>query len=186
MPWRPAAGGRADAGGADPRVCSSPAALLDYLRSCVAFEEDERGNIVKKIAGYHQFRAVRKARASVHRRDQAAERGDAATGKGGVVWHTQGSGKSLTMLMLAGTLVRAAGDGQPDDRDGHRPQRPGRPALRHLRDGPRTAAAGPGAGGQPRAPEGSCSTAPAAAWCSRRSTSSPRRTARSASGRTSS
>ncbi len=75
----------------------------------MAFEEDERGNIVKKIAGYHQFRAVRKARAKVIGAIKTPDRkDDEAAGKGGVVWHTQGSGKSLTMLMLAGTLVRAA------------------------------------------------------------------------------
>ncbi|WP_034195636.1 DEAD/DEAH box helicase family protein, partial [Burkholderia cenocepacia] len=68
-----------------------------------------QGNIVKKVAGYHQFRAVRKARASVISAIKTSARSDDVTaGKGGVVWHTQGSGKSLTMLMLAGTLVRAA------------------------------------------------------------------------------
>ena len=102
MPWRPLA----DEGGAPTlealiRGLFEPRALLDYLRSCVTFEEDERGDVIKKVAGYHQFRAVRKARASVlvHLKPD----GD---GRGGVVWHTQGSGKSLTMLMLAGALIR--------------------------------------------------------------------------------
>ena len=106
-PWRPASGGEPTLE-ALIRELLHPAALLDYLRSCVAFEEDERGNIVKKVAGYHQFRAVRKARASVIGAIKTPEHQDDAAGKGGVVWHTQGSGKSLTMLMLAGTLVRAA------------------------------------------------------------------------------
>lgn len=103
MPWRPAEGGLPTLE-ALIRGLFDPALLLDYLRCCVAFEEDERGEIVKKIAGYHQFRAVRKARASVlsHLKAPIGE-GD---GRGGVVWHTQGSGKSLTMLMLAGALVR--------------------------------------------------------------------------------
>jgi type I restriction enzyme R subunit len=106
--WRPAQGGEPTLE-ALIRELLNPTALLDYLRSCVVFEEDERGNIVKKVAGYHQFRAVRKARASVVRAIKIPEHiGDEAAGKGGVVWHTQGSGKSLTMLMLAGTLVRAA------------------------------------------------------------------------------
>ncbi len=114
-PWRPEAGG-------EPtlevliRELLSPAALLDYLKSCVTFEEDERGNIVKKIAGYHQFRAIRKTRATVLKAMNAVPSpqpspgvpGEGEKGRGGVVWHTQGSGKSLTMLMLAGTLVRAA------------------------------------------------------------------------------
>jgi type I restriction enzyme R subunit len=108
MPWRPASGGEPTLE-ALIRELLNPAALLDYLRSCVAFEEDERGNVVKKVAGYHQFRAVRKARASVIGAiKMPVRKDDDAAGKGGVVWHTQGSGKSLTMLMLAGTLVRAA------------------------------------------------------------------------------
>ena len=107
-PWRPARGGEPTLE-ALIRELLNPAALLDYLRSCVVFEEDERGNIVKKVAGYHQFRAVCKARASVIGAIKTPERNNnEAAGKGGVVWHTQGSGKSLTMLMLAGTLVRAA------------------------------------------------------------------------------
>jgi type I restriction enzyme R subunit len=107
-PWRPACGG-APTLEALIRELLNPTALLEYLRYCVAFEEDERGNIVKKVAGYHQFRAVFKARASVVRAIKIPERGgDEAAGKGGVVWHTQGSGKSLTMLMLAGALVQAA------------------------------------------------------------------------------
>lgn len=106
MPWRPLV----DEGGGAPtlealiRGLFEPHALVDYLRTCVVFEEDERGSIAKKIAGYHQFRAVRKARASVLEslRPPSAEGG----GRGGVIWHTQGSGKSLTMLMLAGALIR--------------------------------------------------------------------------------
>ena len=106
MPWRPL---HDDGGGAPTlealiRGLFEPRALVDYLRTCVTFEEDERGEIAKKIAGYHQFRAVRKARASVlaSLRPPSGE-GD---GRGGVIWHTQGSGKSLTMLMLAGALIR--------------------------------------------------------------------------------
>lgn len=76
-------------------------ALLDYLAHCIVFEEDERtGRIIKKIGGYHQFRAVRKARERVTL--ALKPEGD---GRGGVVWHTQGSGKSLTMLMLSGALI---------------------------------------------------------------------------------
>lgn len=107
-PWRPAQGGEPSLE-ALIRELLNPTALLDYLQSCVTFEEDERGNIVKKVAGYHQFRAVRKTRASVIGAIKTPENSDNnEAGKGGVVWHTQGSGKSLTMLMLAGTLARAA------------------------------------------------------------------------------
>jgi type I restriction enzyme R subunit len=111
-PWRPATGGEPTLE-ALIRELLAPEPLLDYLRSCVVFEEDERGNIVKKVAGYHQFRAVRKSRASViaamaRPHPSPLPGGEGVKGQGGVVWHTQGSGKSLTMLMLAGTLVRAA------------------------------------------------------------------------------
>lgn len=78
--------------------------LVDYLAHCIVFEEDARtGHIIKKIAGYHQFRAVRKARERV----KSALKPD-GDGRGGVVWHTQGSGKSLTMLMLSGALITDA------------------------------------------------------------------------------
>lgn len=102
MPWRPAEGGEPSLE-ALIRGLLEPRALLEYLRFCVAFEEDERGEIAKKIAGYHQFRAVRKGKASaVAALRPPAGEGD---GKGGVIWHTQGSGKSLTMLMLGGALI---------------------------------------------------------------------------------
>lgn len=121
-PWRPpvpTAGNRNSEPTLEALVTSlfEPAALLDYLRGCVVFEEDARGEVVKKIAGYHQFRAVRRARAQVLAAQAPPEAppasSDSQTAKprgkrGGVVWHTQGSGKSLTMLMLGGALVRAA------------------------------------------------------------------------------
>lgn len=79
----------------------APEALTDYLTHCIVFEEHEQtGSIVKKIAGYHQFRALRRARERI--KQALKPKGD---GRGGVVWHTQGSGKSLTMLMLSGSLV---------------------------------------------------------------------------------
>ncbi|HVT11375.1 MAG TPA: type I restriction endonuclease subunit R [Fimbriimonadaceae bacterium] len=107
MPWRPAAGGLPSLEALIKELLA-PEPLLDYLQHCVAFEEDPYGNIEKKIAGYHQFRAMRKARRSVLsvlKPPFGTNESDEA-GKGGVVWHTQGSGKSLTMLMLAGALIR--------------------------------------------------------------------------------
>ena len=109
MPWRPI--DHPEAGGAPTlealiRGLFDRRTLVDYLRTCITFEEDERGEIAKLIAGYHQFRAVRKARASVLTGLKPPY--GTGDGRGGVIWHTQGSGKSLTMLMLAGTLVRDA------------------------------------------------------------------------------
>jgi type I restriction enzyme R subunit len=107
MPWRPAEGGEPTLE-ALIRGLFRPDLLLDYLRSCVVFEQDERGGIAKKVAGYHQFRAVRQTRALVLAalKPPAGVNTTEDAGKGGVVWHTQGWGKSLTMLMLAGALIR--------------------------------------------------------------------------------
>ena len=73
--------------------------LLDMLRWFVVFEDEGKGPI-KKAAGYHQFHAVRKAVESI----QGARGED---GKGGVIWHTQGSGKSLLMAFLSGRLMHS-------------------------------------------------------------------------------
>ncbi|MFZ3084946.1 MAG: type I restriction endonuclease subunit R [Rhodoferax ferrireducens] len=77
----------------------APQHLLDYLRYFVLFEDD--GGIVKKIAGYHQFHAVRLAITQV----LAASR-PGGSQKGGVVWHTQGSGKSITMTCFAARVMQ--------------------------------------------------------------------------------
>jgi type I restriction enzyme R subunit len=77
----------------------APVYLLDYLRYFVLFEDD--GALVKKIAGYHQFHAVRSAITQV----VAASR-PGGSHKGGVVWHTQGSGKSITMTCFAARVMQ--------------------------------------------------------------------------------
>ncbi|ABK99466.1 type I restriction endonuclease subunit R [Pelobacter propionicus] len=79
----------------------APDYLLDFLRFFVLFEDD--GTLVKKIAGYHQFHAVRSAIDQV----VAASR-PGGSRKGGVVWHTQGSGKSITMTCFAARVMREA------------------------------------------------------------------------------
>ena len=76
----------------------SPATLLDILRDYVVYEP-ERGQLVKKLPRYQQYRAVRAALDRLLSGRKPEERG-------GVVWHTQGSGKSLTMLWLATKLRR--------------------------------------------------------------------------------
>lgn len=82
--------------------------LLDFIRHFLVFEKIKFVNpetevitlqTIKKIAAYHQYYAVNKAIKSVL---GAVSRGDS---KGGVIWHTQGSGKSLSMVFLAGKLV---------------------------------------------------------------------------------
>jgi len=79
----------------------APKYLLDYLRYFVLFEDD--GTLVKKTAGYHQFHAVRAAIGQV----VAASR-PGGSHKGGVVWHTQGSGKSITMTCFAARVMQEA------------------------------------------------------------------------------
>ena len=92
------------------------ALFLDYIRYFVLFESDGERTI-KKIAGYHQFHAVREAvRATVLAAQE--QLGEAASEtcrggrilpgskKAGVVWHTQGSGKSISMCCYAGMLLQ--------------------------------------------------------------------------------
>jgi len=74
--------------------------LVDFLRSFVAYADEPPKGRVKKIARHMQWRAVNRA---IHSAHQARQRGD---GKGGTIWHWQGSGKTLTMLWLALKLRR--------------------------------------------------------------------------------
>ena len=96
--------------------------LLALVRDFIVFEDDGSGALVKKMAGYHQFHAVEAAAAETKRaaamqtvahhdpagryesgRQPGGARGDRRIG---VVWHTQGSGKSLTMAFYAGCIMR--------------------------------------------------------------------------------
>lgn len=74
--------------------------FLDLIRHFIVFEDAGGGVLVKKMAGYHQYHAVNAALESTAR--AAGARGDRRVG---VVWHTQGSGKSLTMAFYAGRVV---------------------------------------------------------------------------------
>ena len=94
--------------------------FLSLVRDYIVFEDEGGGALAKKMAGYHQFHAVE---AAVEETLRAAELQEAAGENGrreserkpggepgdrriGVVWHTQGSGKSLTMAFYAGRIVR--------------------------------------------------------------------------------
>ena len=128
-PWRTVSG----EGLADPAmpelqvmlegVCK-PARFLSLVRDFLVFEDDGGGALDKKMAGYHQLHAVQVAVTETLRAAevQAADRrvaeeggryesgrkpgGDPGDRRIGVVWHTQGSGKSLTMAFYAGAIVR--------------------------------------------------------------------------------
>ena len=101
-----------------------PQRFLALIRDFTVFEDDGSGALVKKMAGYHQFHAVqnavretlRAARLQQEYTETDEARGVYETGRRpggepgdrriGVVWHTQGSGKSLTMAFYAGAIVR--------------------------------------------------------------------------------
>ncbi len=109
-------------------VCA-PDRFLALVRDFVVFEDDGGGALAKKMAGYHQFHAVRVAvgetlRAAKLQRVVTTEGsgryesgrkpgGDPGDRRIGVVWHTQGSGKSLTMAFYAGAIVREPAMGNP-------------------------------------------------------------------------
>ncbi len=97
----------------------APDLLMDYLRSFILFEPSDDG-LIKKIAGYHQFHAVREAvKATViassepksvvevyEPRARHGETVEPGSRRGGIVWHTQGSGKSISMAFFAGKLMQ--------------------------------------------------------------------------------
>ncbi len=82
-----------------------PRNLLDIVRNFVVFEVDG-GRTVRKLTRYKQFIAVNEALRRIRTARKPSERG-------GIVWHTQGSGKSLTMLWLALKLRRDEAQQQP-------------------------------------------------------------------------
>ncbi len=103
--------------------------FLDLVRHFIVFEDEGGGKLAKKMAGYHQFHAVNVAveetlRAATFRATAVAEeQGRYESGRNpggkpgdrrvGVVWHTQGSGKSLTMVFYAGRIARHPEMGNP-------------------------------------------------------------------------
>ena len=76
----------------------TPANFLDLIQNFIIFEPVE-GKVIKKLARYQQYRGVNK---TIHRLKTAPTRKE----KGGIIWHTQGSGKSLTMVFLAVKMRR--------------------------------------------------------------------------------
>ena len=93
--------------------------FLTLVRDFIVFEDDGGGGLAKKMAGYHQFHAVETAVAETLRAAEQRVRekpgryesgrkpgGNPGDRRIGVVWHTQGSGKSLTMAFYAGRIIR--------------------------------------------------------------------------------
>ena len=104
-------------------VCT-PRRFLTLVRDFIVFEDNGSGALVKKMAGYHQFHAVEVAIAETLRAaelsqtptllEEETDRYDSGRKTGGepgdrrigVIWHTQGSGKSLSMAFYAGRIIR--------------------------------------------------------------------------------
>lgn len=84
-----------------------PARFLDLVRNFVIFSDESQG-LVKRVAKYHQYWAVNAAVAST-----VIAAGDGGDRRGGVVWHTQGSGKSIEMLLYAAKVMRDPRMGNP-------------------------------------------------------------------------
>ncbi len=80
----------------------APDTLIDVLRTCTVFMDTDSGKRVKVVARYQQYRAARRIVQRLREGKTSAERS-------GVVWHTQGSGKSLTMVFVA-RMLRASAD----------------------------------------------------------------------------
>ncbi len=80
----------------------NPHCLLDMLRTCSVFKDTESGKRVKVLARYQQHRAARRI-------VERLRSGETPMERSGVIWHTQGSGKSLTMVFV-GRMLRASRD----------------------------------------------------------------------------
>ena len=133
LPWRTIAGDEVEDKGVPQLSVLIPGVFdkrrfLDLARYFIVFEDDG-GNLIKKTAAYHQYHAVNRAldetlRAAILPEGTLRETGGAYhTGRPrdgepgdrrvGVVWHTQGSGKSLTMAFYAGRVVLHPAMGNP-------------------------------------------------------------------------
>lgn len=75
--------------------------LLDLLRTFTIFSTDDKGQTIKIVGRYQQFRAVKLA-------VQRLRDGKSPRERGGIIWHTQGSGKSLTMMFMVREMYRRA------------------------------------------------------------------------------
>ena len=75
-----------------------PRNLLDLIQSFTIFGQNDKGHTIKIVARYQQFRAVKK---TIKRLLDGKNRQE----RSGIIWHTQGSGKSLTMVMLTKYLM---------------------------------------------------------------------------------
>lgn len=133
-PWRDLPGAESTNNVTDLKTMlygiAEPNSFLSLIRDFIVFDDDGAGSITKKMAGYHQFHAVRVAmgetiRAAARRNDgdtlggrynvKSGDRHGGSLGdrRIGVVWHTQGSGKSLTMAFYAGAIIREPAMGNP-------------------------------------------------------------------------
>ena len=78
-----------------------PGNLLDLVRTFTLFSVNDKGETIKIVGRYQQFRAVKRA-------VKRLLEGRSPRGRSGIVWHTQGSGKSLTMMFMVREMYRHA------------------------------------------------------------------------------
>jgi type I restriction enzyme, R subunit len=93
-------------------VVLDPVRLLDIIHNYVTFMSTDEGKAVKAVPRYQQYRAVSRAVDRLLNGKTRREDADGKDRRGGVVWHTQGSGKSLTMSFLVRTLRTVPGLGK--------------------------------------------------------------------------
>jgi len=115
MPWKSIDGKKVEKGRLELEVLLkgmlNKETLLDLIKNFIVYEKerDVKNNttkIIKKLAAYHQYNAVNKAFDSTIKAKDGNH-------KAGVIWHTQGSGKSLSMVFYAGKLVLSKEMGNP-------------------------------------------------------------------------
>ena len=110
----------------------TPERLLDIVRHFTLFMEVGSGRMVKVVGRYQQYRGVHKALRRLIEGDTRPADGHVDR-RGGIIWHTQGSGKSLAMVFLIRAMRSHPRPAPVQDRAGHRPHRPGEATPQHRR-----------------------------------------------------
>ena len=108
----------------------APERLLDIVRHFTLFTETGSGRTSKIVGRYQQYRGVQRAIQRLLTGETRAADGHVDR-RGGIIWHNQGSGKSLTMVFLIRAMRSQPRVAKVQDRAGHRPHRPPETTQRH-------------------------------------------------------
>ena len=136
----------------------APERLLDIIRHFTLFMDLGAGRTIKLVGRYQQYRGVQKALRRLLTGDTRAVDGHVDR-RGGIIWHTQGSGKSLTMVFLIRDDAQPPSAPTLQDRPGHRPHRSSSAAQWHRSAGRRDHQ------GRPKRSRGPRAAAPARSGC---------------------